>query len=446
LNVEFDILDTEGLLREAEGPARESCDGTALDAYFVSLQHCPKIAPSQQIELAREYQASVHSCRQVLDGIPGRIYFLAQVLEQLLGGERLTSFFIVPTVREGPRLAGQPSDRFAFFKQLEEKSSLHDPHLADWQVRPNLILQWSRDLVRRMATFPQRPWISHIIPTHRRATDALERWVRTVRQLEAFGGLRITELFERVSNLRPHLEVADRRFATLVECNLKLSIHIAKKFQNRGVPLDDLVQEANLGLMKGIERFDASKGFNLSTYAVCWIKESIMRALLTQGHLIRFPPALQEMFREIQRIRDAAFAQGLGEPSLGELARQLNTSQQNVEAAAALYQIFSLHQPVSGSPEERYEQVLVGDEGITVNESATLRRALEQLLANLPSRERQIVRLRYGLAKGLAHTVEEVAEQLRMTRERVRQIEAKAISRMQLDPAVQQEKSRFLAA
>lgn len=444
MNAEFDIFDIEELLRESEAPARQACDGTALDAYFASLQQCPKIAPPQQIELAREYQASVESCRQILDHIPGKIYFLAHVLDQLLGGERLTSFFVVPIAKEGSRRPGQPSDRFTFFKQLEEKSSLRDPRLADWHVRPNLILQWGRELVRQIAEFPQRPWLSRIAPANRLAADALLRWTRAARQLEALGGLRINELAGRVNSLRPHVERADRRFATLVECNLKLSIHIAKKFQNRGVPLDDLVQEANLGLMKGIERFDAARGFNLSTYAVCWIKEGIMRALQTQGHLIRFPPALQDMFREIQRIRDAAFAQGLGEPSLDDLARQLNTSHQNVEAAEALYQIFSLHQPVSGSPEERYEQVLVGDEGITIDESAALRTALEHLLVNLPNGERKLVRLRYGLTEGFARSVEEVAEQLQMTRERVRQIEAKAIAKLQTDSCIQEQKARFL--
>jgi RNA polymerase primary sigma factor len=196
--------------------------------------------------------------------------------------------------------------------------------------------------------------------------------------------------------------------------------------------------------MKGIERFDPARGFNLSTYAVCWIKEGIMRALMTQGHVIRFPPALHEMLREIQKLRDAASANGSPEPCAEELAGRLKTSAENVEAALSLYQICSLHQPVNGS-EETIEQVLIGDEGISLDESETLRQAIGQLLDSLAPNEKQVLRLRYGLARGFARTVEEIAASLKITREHVRQIEAKAIAKMRDDPAIQSERVRFLA-
>ncbi len=442
MRVEFDILDTEQILREADD-AQQSSGGSALDAYFASLQNCPKIAPRQQVELSREYHREVIACRDILDQIPGKVFFLAQVLEELLNGERLTNFFLVHNEKARSQ-ATRPTDRFLFFKNLQEKDSLKNPRLADWCVRPNLILAWSRDLIRRFGEMPQRPWISRIVPAHRQALTDLERWGDAVRQLETISGLRINELAHHVAQLRPHAEKADSLFTTLTECNLKLVIHIAKKFQNRGLTLDDLIQEGNLGLMKGIERFDPEKGFNLSTYAVCWIKESILRALMTQGHVIRFPPALHEMLREIQKLRDAASASGSPEPGVEELAGQLKTSPENVEAALSLYQICSLHQPINGS-EETIEQVLIGDEGISFDESETLRLAIGQLLDSLAPTEKQVLRLRYGLAQGFARTVEEIAASLKITRDHVRQIEAKAIARMRADPAIQSERARFLA-
>jgi RNA polymerase sigma factor (sigma-70 family) len=442
VRVEFDILDTEQVLREAD-ESEQSSGGSALDAYFASLQSCPKIAPRQQIELARDYHREVVACRDTLDQIPGKVFFLAQVLEELLNGERLTNFFLLQSENGTPQ-ASRPTDRFLFFKNLQEKDSLKNPRLADWCVRPNLILAWSRDLIRRFGEMPQRPWISRIIPTQGYALTDLEHWAGEVTQLESISGLRINELAHHVGQLRPHTEKADSLFTTLTECNLKLVIHIAKKFQNRGLTLDDLIQEGNLGLMKGIERFDPEKGFNLSTYAVCWIKESIMRALMTQGHVIRFPPALQEMLREIQKLRDAASTNGSPEPGEEELAVQLKTSPENVEAALSLYQICSIHQPINGS-EETIEQVLVGDEGISFDESETLRQAIGQLLDSLAPTERQVLRLRYGLAQGFARTVEEIAASLKITRDHVRQIEAKAIARMRADPAIQNERVRFLA-
>ena len=445
MRVEFDILDTEQILREAD--EFEQCPpsgGSALDAYFASLQNCPRIAPKQQIELARDYHREVIACRDILDRIPGKVFFLTQVLEELLNGERLTNFFLAHN-EKGTQQASRPTDRFLFFKNLQEKASLKNPRLADWCIRPKLILAWSRDLIRRFADLPQRPWISRIISTQRQSAAELERWAGAAKQLETISGLRINELAHHVGQLRPHAEMADSLFTTLAECNLKLVIHIAKKFQNRSLTLEDLVQEGNLGLMKGIERFDPEKGFNLSTYAVCWIKESIMRALMTQGHVIRFPPALHEMLRETQKLRDAASAEGKPEPTSEDLAKQLKTSRNNVEAALSLRQICSLQQPIHGSEEETFEQVLVGDEGITLDESETLRQAIGHLLGSLAPNEKQVLRLRYGLAKGLTKTIEEVAASLKLTRERVRQIEARAIAKMRSDPAIQSEKVRFLA-
>lgn len=441
MRVEFDILDTEQILRDADA-AEQNSGGSALDAYFSSLQNCPKIAPRQQIELARDYHREVVACRDILDRMPGKVFFLAQVLEELLNGERLTNFFLIQSENGTPQ-ASRATDRFLFFKNLQDKDSLKNPRLADWCVRPNLILAWSRDLIRRFGEMPQRPWISRIIPSQRQSAADLERWAGAVRQLEAITGLRINELAHHLGELRPHAEKADSLFATLTECNLKLVIHIAKKFQNRGLTLEDLVQEGNLGLMKGIERFDPDKGFNLSTYAVCWIKESIMRALLTQGHVIRFPPALHDLLREIYKLRETASRNGSPEPSAETLAERLKTSPENVEAALSLYQICSLHQPINGS-EETIEQVLIGDEGISLDESETLRQAISQLLDSLAPSEKQVLRLRYGLANGLTRTVEEIAAVLKTTRDRVRQIEAKAIARLRADPDIQNEKVRFL--
>jgi RNA polymerase primary sigma factor len=151
------------------------------------------------------------------------------------------------------------------------------------------------------------------------------------------------------------------------------------------------------------------------------------------------------MLREIQKLRDAASGDGKPDPGSEDLAKQLKTSRDNVEAALSLRQICSLQQPIHGSEEETFEQVLVGDEGITLDESETLRQAIGHLLGSLAPNEKQVLRLRYGLAKGLTKTIEEVAASLKLTRERVRQIEARAIAKMRADPAIQSEKVRFLA-
>ena len=446
MRFEFDLFDTDQILREAdECEQHPSRGGSALDAYFASLQNCPKIAPRRQVELARDYHREMITCRDILDRIPGKVFFLTQVLEGVLSGERLTNFLVLARNENGKRQGDRSIDRFLFFKNLEERASLKNPRLADWCIRPNLMLAWSRDLIRRFSELPQRPWINRIIPSQRQSAADLERWAGAVKQIETLSGLRINEFAHHISQLRPHAEKADDLFTTLAECNLKLVIHVAKKFQNRGLTLDDLIQEGNLGLMKGIERFDPEKGFNLSTYAVCWIKESVMRALVTQGHVIRFPPAVQVMLRDIQKLRDAAVAEGKPSPNSHELATQLGTSPENVEAALSTCQICSLHQFMDDREEQTFEHLLVGEEGITLDESETLREAIGQLLDSLAPNEKHVLRLRYGLARGLTKTVEEVAASLKLTRERVRQIEARAIAKMRADPTIQSERIRFLA-
>jgi RNA polymerase sigma factor (sigma-70 family) len=441
-----DIFDTEEILREADELEQNPPRGdSALDAYFAGLASRPKIAPKRQVEMAAAFRQEIAECRDILDQMPGKVIPLTKVLEQVLQGERLENFVLLAREAEGKQQRNGSLDRYVFFKTLQERAALKNPRLADWGIRPNLILAWSRDFIRRYGKLPQRPWISRIIPSRRRSSSELARWAKAVKQLESDTGLRINEFAYWICRLGPHAEKAESLFTALVESNLKLVIHIAKRFQNRGLALDDLIQEGNLGLMKGIERFDPGKGFNLSTYAVCWIKQSVMRALVMQGNLVRFPPAVHELMRNVQRLREAAVKEGKPEPATEELAETLKTSPENIEAALSMHQICSLQQRTGERAEITIEQALVGDEGITLDESEALREAMEQLLKSLEPKEKRVLRLRYGLSRGYARTVEEVAASLKLTRDRVRQIEAKAIGKMRSDTDVQSQKFRFLA-
>jgi RNA polymerase sigma factor (sigma-70 family) len=445
VSLECDIFDAEEILREADELEQNPPRGdTALDAYFAALERCPKIAPQRQVEMAEEFRQEIAACRDILDQIPGKVVPLTQVLEQVLHGERLENCFL--PARQEKEKQQQPGslDRYVFFKTLQERSALKHPRLADWGIRPNLILAWSRDFIRRYAELPPRPWISRIIPSRRRSSAELARWAQAVKQFESDTGLRINEFAHWICRLGPHAERAGSLFKALVESNLKLVIHIAKRFQNRGLALEDLIQEGNLGLMKSIERFDPERGFHLSTYAVCWIKQSVLRALVMQGHLVRFPPAAHELLRNIQKLREAAAQEGKPEPATEALAAALKTSPQNIEAALSMSRIGSLHEPTGEREENTLEQALVGDEGVTLDEGEALREAMAQLLKSLDPRERRVLRLHYGLSKGCATTIEEIAARLKLSRERVRQIEAKAIAKLRADATVQSERIRFL--
>jgi RNA polymerase primary sigma factor len=170
-----------------------------------------------------------------------------------------------------------------------------------------------------------------------------------------------------------------------------------------------------------------------------------MRALVMQGNLVRFPPAVHDLMRNIQKFREAAVKEGKPEPTTEDLAEKLKTSPENIGAALSMHQICSLHQRTGEREGNILEQALVGDEGITLDESEALREAMAQLLKSLGTKERRVLRLRYGLSKGYATTIEEIATRLKLTRERVRQIEARAIAKLRSDTTVQSEKFRFLA-
>src|ERR1019366_4670172 len=299
--------------------------------YFAALERCPRIAPKRQVEMAAELRKEIAACRHIIDQIPGKVIPLTKVLQEVLHGERLEHFLLPSREADGKQQRNGAIDRYVFFNTLQERGALKNPRLGEWGIRPNLILAWSRDFVRRYAELPQRPWISRIIPSRHRSSAELARWAKAVKQLESDSGLRINELAHCINQLRPHAEMADSLFTTLTEGNLKLVIHIAKRFQN-------------LGLMKGIERFDPGRGFNLSTYAVCWIKQSVMRALVMQGNLVRFPPAVHDLMRNIQKLREAAVKEGKPEPTTEDLAEKLKTSPENIEAALSMRQICSLHQ------------------------------------------------------------------------------------------------------
>jgi len=260
------------------------------------------------------------------------------------------------------------------------------------------------------------------------ASDPVRMYLKEIGKIPLLSAEEELELAKRVS------EGDEEARKRMVEANLRLVVSVAKHYLGRGMQLLDLIQEGNMGLLKAVEKFDYTKGYKFSTYATWWIRQSITRAVADQARTIRIPVHMVETINRVSRT-SRALVQELGrEPTLSEISKTLGISEEKIAEVMKIAQDpVSLETPVGEEDDSHLGDFIPDGEVAEPAESATfnmLRQQLGEVMQTLSPREAKVLRLRFGLEDGRAHTLEEVGKEFDVTRERVRQIEAKALRKL----------------
>ena len=404
-----------------------------LESYFQEIGGTRTLRREEEVLLAKELEAATQQLREALYAIPlcarhvvGRwdelraLSHTGAKLSESVGDEE-TGEIAARVERAVKRL------RTLLGQRDKARSSRSAKELAKVDARISREMKSAQLSLAMLAEM--RGKVLELSGDLKRARRGTKRF----KELETQAEMPRADLLERVGAVEnAHERMSDEK-NRFIEHNLKLVVAIAKDYRNLGLSFPDLIQEGNLGLIRAVEKFDHRRGFKFSTYAVWWIRQALVRAIQNHSRTIRLPSHVHDRLQRSQRVR-AELTGKLGrEPTPAELARELGTDAGSLEALDLLSrEAISLESSVAG-PEKRLEDFVADpssaapDNGL---DGERMRSGVGYLIGALTSREQLILRLRYGLGGEEEHTLEQIGQSLGLSRERVRQLEARALKKL----------------
>jgi RNA polymerase primary sigma factor len=311
-------------------------------------------------------------------------------------------------------------------KQFEEESGI------SIQEARKLLRRMKKKALKGVSRFPLKAGLrlKDLEKMNRIARSA----DRTVGKMEAACGLASGQLKEALAAIDKGEARAQEAKSELVKANLRLVISIARKYINRGLPFLDLIQEGNIGLMKAVDRFEYRRGYKFGTYATWWIRQGITRAIADQARTIRLPVHMIEVINKLNRTSRSLVQEMGREPTLEEIAGKMGESLDKVQKILKnTKRPISLETPIGEEEDSRLEDLIEDKEAISPQEAAihsNLAKQTQKVLSTLSKREERILRMRFGIGEKQDHTLEEVGQDFDVTRERIRQIEEKALRKL----------------